>query len=379
MTTTFITENLPDFVNISIPKTSSLPYTIYNLSDKFDGESNTNNNIYNYRSVIVGDEKLLCMAPSKSVSIEKFKQLVGDNHSSIKYEEFVEGTMINLFWDDRVGWEIATRKSIGCNYFYFRNQYDGIEGGEQKTFKQMFLDAFGANSIADIQVLSLLDKSCCYTFVVQHPLNHIVLNITNPVIYLVHSYKFDGMNYQYCENQNPDLCNYGIKFPERINDKVNIFSESDDRSNYFVDPSSAGIMITHLTSGLRTVIRNPQYEELKTRRGNNPNLFYQYLMLRKKNECDKFLQHFPQYSKHFIHFQSKFTEFVTTIYQMYVDIHILKIKNTKSIPKAFLYFVEKLHYTVYLPSLKTTKVKITTAVIEKLLDSDEYMMPMKPM
>jgi hypothetical protein len=29
--------------------------------------------------------------------------------------------------------------------------------------------------------------------------------------------------------------------------------------------------------------------------------------------------------------------------------------------------------------LKTTKVKITTAVIEKLLDSDEYMMPMKPM
>ncbi len=88
MTTTFITENLPDFVNISIPK-SSLPYTIYNLSDKFDSESNTNDNIYNYRSVIVGDGKLLCMAPSKSVSIEKFKQLVGDNNSSIKYEEFV--------------------------------------------------------------------------------------------------------------------------------------------------------------------------------------------------------------------------------------------------------------------------------------------------
>jgi hypothetical protein len=362
MNTTFITENLPDFVNTIIPKKSNVPYVIYNLNPNFDSEINDDSKNNYYRSAIVGEGKLLCMAPSKSISNDKFQSVVGEK-ASIKTEEIIEGTMINLFWDERVGWEIATKKSIGGNTFYFRNHYDTIVA-EQKTFRQMFLDVFGQHFLGDLPLLNVLDKSCCYTFVLQHPLNHIVLNIDKPSVYLVHSYKLDGMNYQYSDEQNPEFLNYGVKFPLRID-------------NHNMDPSCPGYVITDLNSGLRTVVKNPYYEELKTLRGNNPNLFFHYLMLRKTNDVQRFLQNFPQYSDLFQMFQNNFVAFVASVYQMYVDIHILKIKNVKDIEnRKVLFFVEKLHYTVYLPSLKTeSKIKITPKVVEAFLDKKEYMMP----
>lgn len=363
MNTTFITENLPDFVNINeAPKKTSFPYTIYYLNSNFNSEINSDLKYNYYRSAIVSDGKLLCMAPSKSISNDRFKEVVGES-SSLKTEEVVEGTMINLFWDERVGWEISTKRSIGGNNFYFRNDYDTLISG-QKTFRQMFLDVFAQHFLGDLPLLNILDKSCCYTFVLQHPLNHIVLNIDKPAVYLVHSYKLDGMNYKYCGDQNPEFLNYGVKFPLRID-------------NHNMDPSCPGYMITDLNTGLRTVVRNPYYEELKTLRGNNPNLFFHYLMLRKTNDVQRFLQNFPQYSELFQLFQNNFIAFVASVYQMYVDIHILKIKNVKDIEnRKVLFFVEKLHYNVYLPSIKTdSKIKITPKVIEAFLDRKEYMMP----
>jgi hypothetical protein len=360
-------DNLPECVSATVPKASTVPYTIYNLNDKFDtnsSDSNTTNNIF--RSVIVGDGKLLCIAPSKSVSNDQFTAS-HDVEAFLRKEEIIEGTMINLFWDARVGWEIATKKSIGCNYFFFRNQYDGQQSAEQKTFRQMFLDAFiqKVDNLADLDLLKQLDKSCSYTFVLQHPLNHIVLHIDKPTVYLVHMYKFiGGMNYQFaqdCGELRQDFLDAGVKFPNQSSESSNLIP---------------GYMITNLKTGLRTVINNDKYQDLKTLRGNNPNLFFHYLMLRKTNDVDRFLTHFPQYMSLFQGFQTKFKTFVSRIYQLYVDVHITK--SVKLENKQDLFFVEKLHYTVFLPSLKTNmRVKISPKIVEELLDSKEYMMPLR--
>ena len=112
---TFKTENLHNSVCAvqsvcSIQTKNSSQYVFYNLKGECDAETSI------YRSAITDIQRLLCLAPAKSLSPEILISASKDG-STFKTEETIEGTMINLFWDERVGWEIATKKSVGCNYF----------------------------------------------------------------------------------------------------------------------------------------------------------------------------------------------------------------------------------------------------------------------
>lgn len=358
----------------SIQTKNSGQYLFYNLKGECDIETSI------YRSAITDLQRLLCLAPAKSLSADILITSSEDN-SMFKAEETVEGTMINLFWDERVGWEIATKKSVGCNYFYFRNQYEGV--GEQKTFRQMFLDAFSQkpSELSKLDVLSQLDKTCCYTFVLQHPLNHIVLNVVEPTVYLVFMYKLgDPMNYKYVSEYGEirnTLANAGVKFPIQYGD---VFLKQDFQARYddLVSRNDAnpGFMITNLETGYRTVFESAEYNSIRALRGNNPNLFFQYLVLRKTGEVEKFIGHFPQYTKLFQDFHNRFKEYVSNVYQLYVNVFITKTKDRNSVEdKKALFFANRLHYTVYLPSLNTNKTKITLKIVEKFLDEKEYMMP----
>ena len=73
------------------------------------------------RSVIVNENnKVVSYSPPKSIPFDTFKEKYPDNSSQqLTAQEFVEGTMINVFWDETIGlaggWEIATRNSVGAN------------------------------------------------------------------------------------------------------------------------------------------------------------------------------------------------------------------------------------------------------------------------
>ena len=50
-------------------------------------------------------------------------------------EELVEGTMINLFWNDYLDeWDIATKNSLGGKYSFYQDN--------KKTFRTMFLRSY---------------------------------------------------------------------------------------------------------------------------------------------------------------------------------------------------------------------------------------------
>lgn len=59
--------------------------------------------IYGFcRSIIVNsDNKVICFAPPKSVSAYSFIDKYPDKSINIVAEEFIEGTMINVFWDEK--------------------------------------------------------------------------------------------------------------------------------------------------------------------------------------------------------------------------------------------------------------------------------------
>jgi hypothetical protein len=384
----FTSDLCPEFVKVKViqygDENTKYPYFIYNLESEFIPNADLKNRIF--RSAILSSEhKILALAPAKSLPNTHFVE-----SQTVSVNEIVEGTMINLFW--KGGWEIATKKAIGGKYFFFRNKYDGVlEEPEQKTFRQMFLDVFSLNDLP-------FDKSYSYSFVLQHPCNHIVLTIDKPTLYLVHTYKINSEDntYQYVNpKSHPDYEEFvkrGVKFPrdfvltpgktleEQFVDSTNhvldhIPNLEEALSNPLNAYTNVGIMVTDQETGLRTAYHNKIYLEVKSLRGNNPNLHYQYLMLRKIGKVSEFLRYFPLYRKHFNKFLEHFTLFTERIHKLYWEVHVKK--TVSEIPEKYeKYFVEKIHYEVFLPRHREDKkFFINRKEVAKFLDGENIMIP----
>jgi hypothetical protein len=382
----------PEFVKVKViqygNENTKYPYFIYNLESEFIPHADLVNRIY--RSAILSSEnKMLALAPAKSLPNTNFVV-----SQKVSVNEIVEGTMINLFWDPNLGeWEIATKKGIGGKYFFFRNKYDGVsEEPEQKTFRQMFLDVFSLNDLP-------FDKSYSYSFVLQHPCNHIVVPIDKPALYLVHTYKIEGQSNTYAyvnPKSHPDYEEFvkrGVKFArdfvatpgktleQQFVDSTNhVLDKIPDLEEALSNPLNAftnvGIMVTDQETGLRTAYHNKIYLEVKSLRGNNPNLHYQYLLLRKIGKVSEFLRYFPMYRKHFNKFLEHFTLFTERIHKLYWEVHVKKTVSVSVPEKYEKYFVEKIHYEVFLPRHKEDKkFFINRKEVAKFLDGENIMIP----
>ena len=355
------------------PKHSNMEYNIINYDHHFVCDNDVKLGVY--RSVILSteledkDPVLLCFTPPKSLTFDKFVEKNPDINTDIYVNEIIEGTMISLFYDNRnQSWEIASKSAIGGNYWFFRNQYefDNIKSTKsQPTFRRMFLDAFRQHSsdvdINDIAFLEYLPKEYCYNFVLQHPANHIVINVESPVVYLVSVYQIINTCYEKTalfiaptiyEKWNCFLNIRGIiEFPNRVQETTydllkNTYCSIHSSSNF------VGLMITNSETGERTNLENPSYKSLREIRGNHPNLHYQYLCLRRlgKDKILEFVTYFPQYKEIFYKFYKQFGDFVTNLHQSYVSYYIKK--KGEQISKQFFPIIYKIHHEIYLPSIQ---------------------------
>jgi hypothetical protein len=341
-----------------------------------------------YRSIVLEPEtqEVLSFAPPKSVPLEVFKEKFPDfQKKNLFVNEIIEGTMINLFYDKRAeNWEISTKGAVGGDYWYFRNTYENAEC-HQSTFREMFLNACRVNSDGDIKDIPFMNDLCtdyCYSFVLQHPENHIVLPITTPIIYLVAVYcvrnndqihKVCGLKYEKNEIVSlpleyfVDLQTYGIMLPRLLysNGIVNETYESLYRKYCNIHGfQTVGLMITDMENGYRTKMVNDNYETLKKIRGNNPNLHYQYLSLLKADQVMTFLSLFPRYTRIFNQFYYQQSNFIKKVHDAYVMYFIKKQGKNVVIDKSIFRHIHNIHKNIYLENMaKGTKVIITRQVI----------------
>jgi len=359
---------------------SGVTYTILNY-DK-DVLCDDDYNTCNYRSIIAStpENKILAFSPQKSLKPETFIEKYSTINETIFMNEIIEGTMVNLFFDERVGqWEISTRGAVGGSYFYYRNQYElDSDRKNQTSFYQMFLEAFSVDKNQTLNQIALLDqlpKNYCYSFVLQHPDNHIVLPISICSIYMVAVYELmDGNNVKYIsplEYQNWDLfktVKHPILFPKQFQ-YASYDEAKTENCSIQTDFTNLGVMVTNIETGERTSLKNPRYEEVKLLRGNNPNLQYQYLCLRKTGKIQDFLFYFPQYKNIFYRFYQEYENFVTNVHYSYLTYYVQK-QNVK-ISKKYSPHIYKIHHEMYLPSLQTEepliiKRRVVKEYFEKL-------------
>ena len=275
------------------------------------------------RSVICKDNEIVCYSPPKSIDYTMFKNQVSpSNITSI--EEYVEGTMINLFWTGDT-WEIATRSSVGGNVSFFSD--DNSDG---MSFRHMFLDTIASQETSTqtdfFSSFENMPKNFCFSFVLQHPNNRIVVPFINPSLYLVKVYEMTNggyvneINISSVANSLPGW----VKYPEQIHTSLTELEQSmlSDTSDHNI----VGAMIYGIIDGtvVRTKIRNSTYETVRRLRGNQPKLKYQYLMLRREGNITEYLKYYPEHKQNFFAFRNQVHSFTLELYSLYVSCYIMR-------------------------------------------------------
>uniref|UniRef100_A0A6C0F3V4 T4 RNA ligase 1-like N-terminal domain-containing protein n=1 Tax=viral metagenome TaxID=1070528 RepID=A0A6C0F3V4_9ZZZZ len=324
------------------------------------------------RSVIVNNKnEVVCFAPPKSMPCDIFMRaypnpnpkLDGAETNTIIAEEFVEGTMINIFWDGAIGinggWEIATRSAVGAEVSFYKTK-------NSKTFKQMFLEAVKENGL----VLDILNKKFCYSFVLQHPDNRIVIPFKNPQLYLVAVYEiiYIDETIQVSSIDMETVKAYGawnqttIKFPKVYTD----WSTYTDLIEKYASPNTSydilGVILKSKLTQDRCKIRNPIYEEIRNLRGNQPKVQYQYLQLRKNGKLSSFLNYYPEYKREFSAVRDQLHFFTESLFQNYLACYIKKENPLKEFPGHFRPHMFKIH-EIYKNQLKNNGLYVTNTVV----------------
>lgn len=318
-----------------------------------------------FRSVILHKDKLLCYSPPKSLSTRLFFDSYLQDSEYIAAEELVEGTMINLFWDSAkksgADWEIATRSTVGAKCKFWKNNDD-------LTFRRMFLETCN-----DVNIdFDLLDKKYCYSFVMQHPANKIVIPIKTKKLYLIAAYELinndsiNGVRYVDFEIARKFDCFNAttIDIPKRINK-----SDWDDwnkiANNYSSGNTSydiLGIVFKNTLTGDRCKIRNPVYENIHRLRGNQSKLQYQYLLLRKEGKVRDYLYYFPECKSELNDFKTQVHTYTKTLYNNYVECFIKHVHKLEKYPSNFKHHMYSLH-KLYLDELREKKEYVGLPVV----------------
>ena len=298
-----------------------------------------------------------------SVFCKKYK--CDDN---IYIDEYIDGTLIHLFYDDRIdSWEIASKGAVGGKYSLGKNQ---------STLRNLFIESLTRESYSkenDLSTISLLEyfpKNYCFTFTLLHPENEIVYLLDYPMLYLSAVYDINRqsnkvINIPSFVFQTWDfLQNTTILFP-----LSKMFSSWDDLqiecsiSNTI--KYNAGYMAYHVISGERCIFKNQNYELSKTIEKIDPELILQYLCFRRMKAIHGIVELFPDYKRKFHFYREFLHKLIFQIYKTYLAKYVWKMEMDNLYPEIVLRYVNAVHYEIYIPSLKMGQKKqyITCKII----------------
>jgi hypothetical protein len=247
------------------------------------------------------------MSPGKSVPLDETIPL-----SDYIVEDFVEGVMINLFYDEE--WRIATKSNIGANC-----RFDS-----PRTFAELFEDCKQAVGLE----YEMLNKNLSYSFVMQHPDHRIVTPITKPSLVCVA--QFHGEEEFLAELFPPPR---------------HCFFSWEEAKEAAQRGLGKGLVFKY--KGLRSKIRNHMHHSIEQLKQNVP-FPERYIKLRNKPELKEYLFYFPEEKEKADALETKIQEKTQLFYTTYRDCFMFKKEKAKEHPlKAILYDL----HTIYLQEL----------------------------
>jgi len=354
--------------------------------------------------------KVCCVSPPKMLKLEDAHLSIDVNSAGgyLFAEEFVEGVMFNLFHSEGK-WFVSTKSCVGeVSYEYLKESAVVDEATETAaetaaetatatatatpTSKRIPIQEMLRRRICDTLALSdnglsAVPTEYCYSFILQHPKNQIVNQITSPKLYLIGVYQvtqftteetasgrvgcnvirlerdifsksFVGSVYHMpssltCVVDETDDTTATFK-PHTVADYCKLYGSHDTRG-----ASLPGVVFRDGDTGFCYKRRNPKYESVKKRKGMELKLLSQYLFLRKERSIDEFLKYHPQHNRTFNEFRERLHDYTLRLYEAYISHYVKKEKPLKEYERELRSHMYKLHYDVFLATMKESGSFVT--------------------
>lgn len=377
----FKLSSLPDIVNnggecikckkVSVDKTSQTQYYLINYDKKMmrnglKTEKNKSESdkrcVKHFRSVVLNED---CKVVGFSPPMCETRDVVL-NIDDIQFaEEFVEGTMVNVFYNsanDVQRWEFSTKNTISP-----------VEKKAGKCFRKMFLEAC-ENASLNFDDLS---KEYCYSFVMQHPDNVIVAPVKNTALYIIAIYlvkNSDDLTTATAYEMERSVLRWSsfskVSHPARLGMKKGQ-GDFDKIVKTYASPDSLyyypGVMFRTF-AGERFKLRNPNYEMVKNTKGVRARSEFVYLHLKQLGYVRKHFERCPEDELPFFDFQSNLYNYTSSLHKNYLDCYIYKKMGLKDFSIKYRNNMYKLHND-YLHVLKPEGKCVTLSHVVQFVNN----------
>lgn len=366
-------------VNIRYMNTRKHMYMIFNYDNDMLCYDDKQKGVY--RSVVVSypETRVLSFAPPKTLPYVYFQKIYPEWGDEIHVNEYIEGCMIQLFYDSRIGeWEISTEKTVGGQGHFPSVYHNNKHMRVSMNYRKLFILAMGGTHDMDITELPFLEyfsKEMSYTFVLQRPTHDIQeTDIAHLYVYLIAVYLINANtknSISYISNSEYEKWEmftniHGIfEFPKHI--VVNSYAELDE---YMNSCHSKRVVIANMQTGVRSIITTREYGRLQSVKHMDPHNIYQFLCLNRINHLYGYLHFFPKLRKTLLHISDQYTLYIEQLRQLYAQCYIYK--RIETVPERYSMILQEMHKKLYLPSIKTKSVvHINKHVIREFLNAKD--------
>jgi hypothetical protein len=203
-------------------------------------------------------------------------------------EDFVDGVMINQFHDGE-RWRVATRTQIDATGAFYG----------KTPFAELFADAFVASGLN----LDDLDKALCYSWVLQHPKERVVVAAPYgvPRLFLVEAARIaaDGTVTVLSVAERRSALHLegaaGDKLVPVVHDLTTL-AAVQERVTAWGRRLKAGWqgIVLKTADGVRYKLRSNEYNEARHLRGNQAKLSYLWLERWSEGKINQYLRQYPE-------------------------------------------------------------------------------------
>ena len=288
------------------------PYVLIHYDKDTSDMTHINTNIF--RSIVWNMEtnRPAGISPSRGLRFSTAPNPIA-SFAGFRVEEFVDGVMINAFYDGRTAaWQISTRTQIGATGSFYG--------------KRPFVDLFHETCKVQGIDLATFDTSLCYSFVLNHPEERIVVPALygTPTLTLVETYRIDAATgtFEILDVTLPNVKKPAYHLTLETLEGIATYvaaRNAADRYNF------QGVVLKGFTANhcYRYKNRSLLYAHARFLRGNQAKLPFRWLELWSNSgrAFHEYLEIYPEEAVHANEIVERFKACTQTFHDLYIQVY----------------------------------------------------------